>query len=72
MADQLKGKRVVALAAHGFEQDELLQPAKHLFAQLETIVNGVKKCREPHARLSSIAVSSRHESRMTFRCSTAR
>ena len=26
MADQLKGKRVAALATHGFEQDELLKP----------------------------------------------
>lgn len=26
MADQLKGKRVAALATHGFEQDELLRP----------------------------------------------
>ena len=30
MADQLKGKRVAALATHGFEQDELLQPRKAL------------------------------------------
>jgi len=30
MADQLKGKRVAALATHGFEQDELLRPRKAL------------------------------------------
>ena len=30
MADQLKGKRVAALATHGFEQDELLKPRKAL------------------------------------------
>ena len=30
MADQLKGTRVAALATHGFEQDELLQPRKAL------------------------------------------
>jgi putative intracellular protease/amidase len=30
MADQLKGKRVAALATHGFEQDELLGPRKAL------------------------------------------
>jgi protease I len=30
MADQLKGKRVAALATHGFEQDELLQPRRAL------------------------------------------
>ena len=30
MADQLKGKRVAALATHGFEQEELLQPRKAL------------------------------------------
>jgi protease I len=30
MADQLKGKRVAALATHGFEQDELLQPRNAL------------------------------------------
>lgn len=30
MADQLKGKRVAALATHGFEQDELLKPQKAL------------------------------------------
>jgi len=30
MPDQLKGKRVAALATHGFEQDELLEPRKAL------------------------------------------
>ena len=30
MADQLKGKRVAALATHGFEQDELFKPRKAL------------------------------------------
>jgi protease I len=30
MADQLKGKRVAALATHGFEQDELFIPRKAL------------------------------------------
>src|SRR5947207_6504690 len=30
MADQLKGKRVAALATHGFEQDELLRPRQAL------------------------------------------
>ncbi|PYR77369.1 MAG: protease [Acidobacteria bacterium] len=30
MADQLKGKRVAALATHGFEQDELLKPRQAL------------------------------------------
>jgi hypothetical protein len=30
MADQLTGKRVAALATHGFEQDELLRPRKAL------------------------------------------
>src|SRR6476619_5912699 len=30
MADQLKGKRVAALATQGFEQDELLKPRKAL------------------------------------------
>src|SRR4029453_5343283 len=30
MADQLKGERFAALATHGFEQDELLQPRKAL------------------------------------------
>jgi len=30
MADQLKGKRVAALATHGFEQDELTRPRKAL------------------------------------------
>ena len=30
MADQLRGKRVAALATHGFEQDELFKPRKAL------------------------------------------
>src|ERR1043166_9442791 len=30
MSDQLKGKRVAALVAHGFEQVELLEPKKAL------------------------------------------
>jgi protease I len=30
MADQLNGKRVAALATHGFEQDELFKPRKAL------------------------------------------
>jgi len=37
MADQLTGKRVAALATHGFEQDELLQPRKALAAAGATV-----------------------------------
>jgi putative intracellular protease/amidase len=50
MADQLKGKRVAALAMHGFEQDELLRPtnAGAQWVDQEVVVDrGIVSSRKP-------------------------